>query len=130
LTTVQLDTHVVAWSSLGPELLSPAALKAIREADELVVADISWFELAWLVEHDRIRPTMSLLAWLNGLAEEMRTAPVTPAIAMTAVTLPSTFPGDPQDRLIYATAIENGWDLVSKDELMHRHSQPGMNVIW
>jgi len=31
------------------------------------------------------------------------------------LTLPSSFPGDPADRLIYATAIEHGFRLITKD---------------
>jgi PIN domain nuclease of toxin-antitoxin system len=41
---------------------------------------------------------------------------MTPAIAGAAVSLPSSFPRDPADRLIYATAIEHGLDLVTKDQ--------------
>lgn len=36
------------------------------------------------------------------------TLAITPAISDTAVTLSSSFPGDPADRLIYATAVERG----------------------
>jgi len=41
---------------------------------------------------------------------------VTPAIATIAVKLPSSFPADPADRLIYAIAIEQGWPLITKEE--------------
>lgn len=48
-----------------------------------------------------------------------------PAIAATAVGLPDTFPGDPADRLIYATAVERGWRLVTKDRRLRDHPTPG-----
>lgn len=54
MTTVVLDSHVVHWWSAEPDRISPAASKAISKADELAVADISWFELAWLARHERI----------------------------------------------------------------------------
>jgi PIN domain nuclease of toxin-antitoxin system len=67
---------------------------------------------------------------LQGLAAQLRTIGVTPAIADTAVALPSAFPGDPADRLIYATAIEHGLKLVSKDREIRDHDGPRSLVIW
>jgi PIN domain nuclease of toxin-antitoxin system len=60
----------------------------------------------------------------------VRTIPVTPAIANTAVSLPSSFPGDPADRLIYATAIENGWQLITKDQRLREHRHPRRVALW
>ncbi|MGH3832713.1 MAG: hypothetical protein ACRDRS_20125 [Pseudonocardiaceae bacterium] len=42
----------------------------------------------------------------------------------------STFPGDPADRLIYATAVECGWSLVSKDRRLREHPYPREVTIW
>lgn len=74
--------------------------------------------------------TVPVRTWLGELAELVRTAPITPAVAATAATLPSTFPGDPADRLIYATAVEDGWRLVTKDSRMRSHRQPRNLTIW
>ena len=130
MSTVILDTHVVHWWSAEPERISEAAGKAIGSADELVVADISWFELAWLATHERIVLTIPVAAWLQRLATQVRTIPVTPAIATTAVNLPSSFPGDPADRLIYATAIEHGWPLITKDQRLRTHRHPQRVATW
>ena len=46
MTAVLFDTHVLHWWTAEPHRLSPAALEAISDADELVVAAISWYELA------------------------------------------------------------------------------------
>jgi PIN domain nuclease of toxin-antitoxin system len=98
----------------------------VSDADELAVAAISWFELAWLARHERIILSIPIRSWLERLAAEVRTIGITPAIADTATALPGSFPGDPADRLIYATAIENGWRLITKDRrlLEHRHPRP------
>lgn len=61
---------------------------------------------------------------------QVRTVPVTPAIAAAAVALPSSFPGDPADRLIYATAIENGWRLITKDRRLRAHRHPHPVTLW
>lgn len=113
VTTVVLDSLVLHWWSAGPERLSKQAVKLIEEADELAVAAITWFELAWLAAHERMVLTILARTWLQRLAEYVRTIYITPSAAATAVSLPSSFPGDPADRLIYATAVEHGWRLVT-----------------
>ena len=128
--TVLLDTHVVHWWSAEPHRISVAAARAIGDADELAVAAITWFELAWLARNERIVLTIPIAAWLERLAADVRTIPVTPAIAATAVSLPSTFPRDPADRLIYATAAEHGWPLVTKDERLRSHRHPRRVTVW
>ena len=130
VTTLLLDTHVLQWWSAEPERLSAAAADTIARADELAVAGITWYELAWLATHERIVVTIPIPSWLAQLVAGVRTVSITPAIAHTAVALPSTFPGDPADRLIYATALEHGWRLVSKDRRLREHSCPYEITIW
>lgn len=130
MTSVLLDTHVLHWWSAEPDRLSRAAAEALRAADELAVADISWFELAWLATQRRIVVGVPIPAWLGGLAAQVRSVGVTPAIAHTAVSLPASFPGDPADRLIYATAVELGWRLVTKDRRLHEHLHPNRVTVW
>jgi PIN domain nuclease of toxin-antitoxin system len=67
---------------------------------------------------------------LAGLGEDIRTVTTTPAIADTAAGLPTSFPGDPADRLIYATAVENGWRLVTKDRKLRAHCHPRPLTVW
>jgi PIN domain nuclease of toxin-antitoxin system len=128
--TVLLDTHVVHWWSSEPERVSETATKTLSGADELAVAAISWFELAWLATHERIRLTIPVRSWLERLAVGVKTIGVTPAIADTAVSLPSSFPGDPADRLIYATAVEHGCLLVTKDRRLRSHRHPRPVAVW
>ncbi len=130
VTTVLLDSHVVHWWSAEPDRLSAAATRAIEQAEELAVASISWFELAWLAGHERIMLTMPLRSWLDGLSQQLRTVETTPAIAAAAVSLPRSFPGDPADRLIFATAVDKGWPLITKDQRMRRHRHPRRPAVW
>ncbi len=130
MTTVVLDTHVVHWWSAEPDRISRAATKALSEADALAVAAISWFELAWLAKHERIVVTIPIRSWLEQLAAQVRTVALTPAIADTAVSLPASFPGDPADRLIYATAIEHGWRFITKDRKLRAHRHPQPLTLW
>jgi PIN domain nuclease of toxin-antitoxin system len=112
---VLLDTHVVHWWSAEQGRVGRRAREVLESADDLAIAAISWFELAWLARNERIVLEIPIRAWLDGLAGQLRTIGVTPAIADTAVALPSSFPRDPADRLIYATAVEHDLPLVTKD---------------
>jgi PIN domain nuclease of toxin-antitoxin system len=130
VTTVLLDTHVVQWWSAEPDRLSATAARTVSAADRLAVAAISWFELAWLAYHDRIVVTIPVRSWLDQIAAEVQTIGITPAIAQAAVSLPSSFPGDPADRLIYATAVELGCRLVTKDRRLRTHRHPRPIAVW
>lgn len=130
MTTVLLDTHVVQWWSAEPDRLSATAARTVSAADRLAVAAISWFELAWLAYHDRIVVTIPVRSWLDQIAAEVQTIGITPAIAQAAVSLPSSFPGDPADRLIYATAVELGCRLVTKDRRLRTHRHPRPIAVW
>jgi PIN domain nuclease of toxin-antitoxin system len=130
VTTLLVDSHVLQWWSAEPHRLSRQATEALAGCDEVAVASISWFELAWLAHHERITVDIPVLAWLTELASMVRTVGTTPAIAAAAVALPSSFPGDPADRIIYATAIEQGWQLVTKDTALRRHRHPRPITIW
>jgi PIN domain nuclease of toxin-antitoxin system len=126
---VLLDTHVLYWSALEPERLSSNAASSLAGAAELVVAAVSWWELAWLIRRHRLDVRMPLRAWLQELAREVRTAALTPVVAATAAELPRTFPQDLADRLIYATAVESGLPLVSADRAIRAHDPEG-RVVW
>jgi PIN domain nuclease of toxin-antitoxin system len=127
---VLADTHAYHWWLSEPERLSPAAGLALSAADEVVVASITWFELAWLARRGRIGFRGSVEGWLHRISQEVRTLGLTATIAATAAGLPDTFPADPADRLIFATAIGHGLPLVSRDRKMHEHAALSAGVIW
>lgn len=130
MNALLLDTHAVHWWSAEPSRLSRTAQKALEAAEEVLVAAITWHELAWLARHERIVLDIPIRTWLEELSANVRTVGLTPAIADTAVSLPSTFPRDPADRLIYASAIEQGAKLVTKDGSITKHDAPRSLVLW
>lgn len=130
MDSVLLDTHVVHWWSAEPKRVSHPARRAMETADELLIAAISWYELAWLARHGRIALDIPIRSWLENLSAQVRTVGLSPAIAETAAALPDAFPGDPADRQIYATAIEQGVKLVTKDRAITAHDGPRSLVVW
>lgn len=130
MSALLLDTHVVHWWSAEPERISRPAQRALKAADELLIAAISWYELAWLAERQRLVIDMPIRSWLEELGAHLRTVGITPAIADSAASLPSSFSRDPSDRIIYATAIEHGVKLVTKDQAIAEHDQPHSLVVW
>ncbi len=131
MTTLLIDTHVLQWWSAEPDRISTTAATAIEQADELAVAAITWYELAWLARRGRISVRIPIDRWLGELARSVRTVAISPAIAAIAAALPRSLPSDPADRLIYATSVENGWRLVTKDaRLRHHRDSPAVLTIW
>jgi PIN domain nuclease of toxin-antitoxin system len=130
VTTVLLDTHVLHWWAVEPERVSPTAARALEGADELAVAAISWFELGWLIQKGKVEVRMPLRAWITQLARDVRTVALTPAIAATAAELPDSFPRDPVDRIIFATAVEHGFGLATRDRQMQLHDAGRDFVVW
>jgi PIN domain nuclease of toxin-antitoxin system len=130
VSSVLLDSHVVHWWSAEPSRVSRRAAALIEAADELVVADITWWELAWLAHHQRILVAVPVGSWLRELSAQVRSVPVTPEIADAAAALPASFPGDPADRLIYATALHHGWQLVTRDRRLHGFRGPRKITVW
>lgn len=130
MSSVLLDTHVVHWWSSEPERVSRPARRVLDAADEMLIAAVSWYELAWLAERQRIVIDIPIRSWLENLGAQVRTIGITPAIADTAVGLPSSFPRDPTDRIIYASAIEHGVKLVTRDRAIAEHDRPRSLVVW
>lgn len=127
---IVLDTHVLHWWTAEPDRLSTTAVAAIEAADELAVAAITWYELAWLAHRGRIAVGIPVRSWVGSLSRDVTTVPLTAEIAEAAAALPSTFTGDPADRLIYATALETGVQLVTKDQRLRSHPQPRPITVW
>jgi PIN domain nuclease of toxin-antitoxin system len=127
-----LDTHAWLWWLSEPALLSTPALRAVeaaRSTSTLAVSAISVWELAMLVEKGHIvldRCPHDLLAQCEHLSF-LTFAPVSGRIALRSVEL-GPFHADPADRMIVATALQHGAELVAKDRRIRDF--PGVNAVW
>ena len=114
-----LDTHVLIWLDEGSSRLGTNALQVINKAlatGQLGVTAISFWEIAMLIEKQRLTFQIELDVWR---AELLRTGLqeilLQGSTAIRAGQLES-FHGDPADRMIVATAIENSATLITADE--------------
>lgn len=116
---ILLDTHILIWLLLAPEKLSPKARKAIvaaRKSGPLALSAISLWEIAWLAENKRIDVDVSVDSFVKKCASYVEILPITQEIAVRSVQFPKSYPSDPQDRIIGATAIVEGIRLLTHDK--------------
>ena len=118
---ILLDTHILLWLLIAPEKLSLKAKKAIqaaRKSEPLALSAISLWEIAWLAQNKRLDLDVSVDTFVRKCASYVQVLPITPEIAVRSVQFPDSYPHDPQDRLIGATAIVEGARLLSHDKLI------------
>jgi len=128
---ILLDTHALIWLARDPTKLSKAAANAIRTSVRnggLAISAMTIWELAWLATHARLNLKEPVDDFVEELTSRTAIRPITPRIAILANQLPETYPNDPCDRLIGATAMAEGIALVTKDRSIRGHKQ--IKTIW
>jgi PIN domain nuclease of toxin-antitoxin system len=118
---ILLDTHILIWLLIAPDNLAPKAKKAIlaaRKSGSLALSAISLWEMTWLVQNKRIDLDVSIDSFVKKCASYVQVLPITPEIAVRSVQFPKSYPNDPQDRIIGATALVEGIRLLTHDKLI------------
>jgi PIN domain nuclease of toxin-antitoxin system len=125
---IVLDTHAWLWWTAAPQKLSRAAARAIDRAHRVGVSAACVFELAELVERNRVALDAPTRTWIREALARERVEPlaVMPEIAIDAAQL--RFVGDPFDRLIYATAVAEDALLVTRDERLREFD--AKRTVW
>ena len=130
---ILLDTHVLVWLLVDEDRLSRRATSAIQRArvsDGLAIADVTMWELAFLIARGtlRTRGTIENTVYNFVTRSGANVRPITAEIAALATQFPDNYPKDPIDRLIGATARAEGIALVTRDEKIRR--SPLLKTIW
>ncbi|ELX11186.1 PIN domain-containing protein [Janthinobacterium sp. HH01] len=130
---IMLDTHALIWWRDSSARLSPTATAAIAQevqGGKIGISAFSFWEIALLVEHNRLRLPLDLASWVAAVEaiDRMRFIPVDNEIAVTSVRLPPGLHKDPADRIIVATAMLLDIPIVTADRKIHAY--PHVQTIW
>ncbi len=127
---IVLDTHAFIWWADESPRLSSRARHALEQADALGVCAISCWEIAMLVEKQRMRLDREVLDFLRqALAlPRVQLLPLTPEVSVGAARLPASSIADPADRMIVATALDAGAAVVTKDARLRAVAD--LKTIW
>jgi PIN domain nuclease of toxin-antitoxin system len=130
---IVLDTHALVWWLDNPAQLSRPASEAIEHAmktKSVYVSCFSSWEIALLAERGRLHLALDVRDWLARCERLpfLSFVPVSTAIAVESVRLPDFPHADPADRIITATALSLGAQLVTKDEKLR--SYPNVQTVW
>ncbi len=126
-----LDTHIVVWLAQEPELLSGRARTSISEArqkDGLAISDKTLWEIAMLTGYGKMGLRAPLRDFLQSIEQNVSTLSITAAIAERSMQFSPRYPKDPADRIIGATALANGMDLVTADRAIRASGE--VPCIW
>jgi len=115
---ILLDTHVLVWLVEASPRLGVAAIEKIDcafHSGVAMVSAISFWEVGMLVRKGRIRMDLDLAVWRDALLQQgLVEIPITGDIGVRAAGF-DNFHGDPADRLIAATALQNSASLLTAD---------------
>ncbi len=116
---ILLDTHTLIWLDEGSQRLGKNSLSLIDKAlksGNLFVSTISFWEVAMLIEKNRLEMQIAADAWRQSLINNgLQEIVLTGDIAIRAAHL-ADFHGDPADRMIVATAIQSDASLCTADQ--------------
>ena len=125
-----LDTCALIWISQA-DPIDETAMVALdelwRAGDAPLVSPISAWEIGLLVARGRLSLTMPPSRWwdLSVSRIGLEIAPMPPELLIASTQLPATPPSDPADRIIAATARENGLRVMTRDGKLLAYGEAG-----
>jgi PIN domain nuclease of toxin-antitoxin system len=131
-----LDTHAWIWSVLDDSRLSRrarATLNAVPTQERIGIAAISLKEASWHLAHGRIVVDTRFGPWRLWLrtasaSPQLEVLPLTVDVAIESEQLGDSFPADPADCLIAATARVHDLTLITSDRPVRKSG--AVRTLW
>jgi PIN domain nuclease of toxin-antitoxin system len=120
---ILIDTHIFIWFATNSIDLKPKFRLILEENREIYISIISCWEIAKLVEYERLKFTLPISEWMNIALEStnIKILPLDLPIILDSTNLPGNFHKDPADQLIVATSRTLDIKLLSDDEKIKNH---------
>jgi PIN domain nuclease of toxin-antitoxin system len=125
---ILLDTCAAIWAAGADATLGRRSREVIARAvakRELYLSAVTAWEITTLARRGRLKLTTSPGTFIDTVFGQrgVTECAIDRAIAEAAGALPRDFQGDPADRMIVATAITHGLQLMTRDARILRYAQ-------
>jgi PIN domain nuclease of toxin-antitoxin system len=121
---ILIDTHVLVWLAFEETRISGKAQAAINHARQavqgLAISDFTLYELSLLFRKKQFSLTITPESFLSEVETRFVVLPITSRVCVRALSLPLSYPKDPADRIIGATALVEGLTLVTADQAIRK----------
>ena len=130
MPSLLLDTCAVIWISSGQPVADPAeeAIQSAFDANNpIFISPITAWELGLLMSRGRLPASINERAMLERLTAlpGVTYAKMQPDILIDSSYLPGIRHKDPVDRIIIATARENGLTIITRDQKILDYAEQG-----
>ena len=129
---ILLDTHVVIWLAQDYRRISTKAQSVIKDARKkdrgLAVPSIDLVEITRLASCGQICLKPDAETVLAEIERRFIILPITANIALQAYALPASYPKDPADRIIGATALIHDLPVITADQAIRKSR--AVPTIW
>jgi PIN domain nuclease of toxin-antitoxin system len=114
---IVLDTHAWIWWVHGDPALEAGGREQIDASQVIGISAISCWEVAKLVQHQRLALPCPVSDWLQQALSYpgVKLIELTPAISVESTQLPGEFHRDPADQIIVATTRILNAELLTAD---------------
>ena len=131
--TYLMDTHVWIWWHTAPQKLSSKVrdiIGGLNTNDQLLLSAISIWEVAKLVEKNKIKLSVGIDLWIAQALKmsHFQLIPLSPDIAIESTRLPQPFHQDPADQIVVASARLLDATLLTVDQLILSYSH--VRTLW
>jgi PIN domain nuclease of toxin-antitoxin system len=121
-----LDTHVVLWSATAPDRLSPEARMMLEDGThEVLVSIVSAWEIAIKQSLGKLELARPAEQWLPDVLKrtgfEVAELGLSAALRVRGL---AWHHRDPFDRFLIAQALEEGYTIVTHDEVFAAYGVP------